>query len=62
VKLELPPLSQGWHYYAPMEKRMRACIASQTAVAARSTPAKAQQPPQARPCTDQELVLGICRK
>lgn len=61
VKLELPPLSQGWRYYSPMEKRMRACIAGQTAVATRSMPAaKVQAPP--RPCTDQELVLGICRK
>jgi TRAP-type uncharacterized transport system substrate-binding protein len=61
VKLELPPLSQGWRYYAPMEKRMRACIAGHTAVATRSMPAaKVQAPP--RPCTDQELVLGICRK
>ena len=62
VKFELPPLSQGWRYYAPMEKRMRACIAGQQAAAtARATPVKAA-PPQARPCSDQELVLGICRK
>lgn len=63
VKLELPPLSQGWRYYAPMEKRMRACISGQaaTASAARSTSTRAQ-PAAPRPCTDQEVVLGICRK
>ena len=60
VRLELPALSQGWHYYAPMEKRMRACIARRTAAIA---PAAVQAaPPPSRPCTEQELVLGICRR
>jgi hypothetical protein len=56
VQLELPPLSEGWRYYPPMEKRMRACIARREAV---GTSAAAQSP---RACTEQELVLGICRR
>jgi TRAP transporter TAXI family solute receptor len=59
VRLELPALGQGWRYYAPMERRLRACIAGQTAAGAR---ASAKAPPQARVCTEQELVLGICRR
>lgn len=59
VRLELPALSQGWRYYAPMEKRLRACLAGQTARGAPSS-AKAQAP--ARVCTEQELVLGICKR
>jgi TRAP transporter TAXI family solute receptor len=60
VRLELPPLSQGWRYYGPMEMRMRNCIAHRTAV---SAAAAAQAPPPVpRNCTEQELVLGICRR
>lgn len=59
VRLELPPLSQGWRYYAPMEKRLRSCIAHRTALAS-PAPAQAQAP--ARACTDQELVLAICKR
>ncbi len=54
VKLELPPLSQGWRYYGPMEKRLRACISGQEAASASA----ASRPP----CTDQERVLGICKR
>ena len=65
VKLELPALNQGWRYFGPMEKRMRGCIAARTASAASgatvaATPAKPQAP--VRPCSEQELVLGICRR
>ncbi|GAA4350189.1 TAXI family TRAP transporter solute-binding subunit [Variovorax defluvii] len=58
VKLELPPLAQGWRYYPPMEKRLRACIARASAAA---TPAPVSDRP-ARPCTEQEFVLGLCRR
>ena len=60
VRLELPALQQGWRYYAPMEKRMRACMSGQPAFAARPSSAKVERP--ARACTEQELVLGICRR
>ncbi|WP_444813088.1 TAXI family TRAP transporter solute-binding subunit [Variovorax saccharolyticus] len=59
VRLELPALSQGWRYYAPMEKRLRACIARRTAL---SAPPSAAATPPSRACTEQELVLGICRR
>ena len=57
VKLELPALSRDWRYYPPMEKRLRTCIAGQQARAA-AIPA----PPQARACTEQEVVLGLCKR
>lgn len=62
VKLELPPLQQGWRYYGPMEKHMRACIAGQKAVAAAAAQTAAHAPAPSRPCTEQEMVLGICRR
>jgi TRAP transporter TAXI family solute receptor len=60
VRLELPPLSQGWRYYAPTEKRMRACIAKRSAVGFSAAGGTAL--PSPRNCTEQELVLGICRR
>lgn len=70
VRLELPALNQGWRYSRPMEKRLRACIAARAAAARNVTPALAQPavpaparpPAPARTCTEQELVLGICRR
>jgi TRAP transporter TAXI family solute receptor len=59
VRLELPALGQGWRYYAPMEKRLRACIAGQ---AAAGGPAWARTQPTGRDCTEQEWVLGLCKK
>jgi TRAP transporter TAXI family solute receptor len=65
VRLELPTLDQGWRYFAPVERRLRACIAQR---AAGKAPAPAAGVPvpleraQARSCTDQERVLGICRR
>ncbi|VTU45470.1 TAXI family TRAP transporter solute-binding subunit [Variovorax sp. PBL-E5] len=56
VRLELPPLNQGWRYYPPMEKRLRACIAQRAPFGA---PTAAQS---SRTCTEQELVLGICKR
>ena len=59
VRLELPALSQGWRYYAPMERRLRACMTGQAAPA---VPASPKPQPRARPCTEQELVLAICKR
>ena len=59
VRLELPALSQGWRYYAPMERRLRACITGQAAPAA---PAAPKPQPRARACTEQEVVLAICKR
>jgi len=61
VKLELPPLGRDWRYYAPMEKRLRSCIAGQ---ARSSSTAAADQttPPRTGACTEQELVLGLCKR
>jgi TRAP transporter TAXI family solute receptor len=49
VELGLPDLGQGWSYYPPTERALRACIAAQpkTKVAAQ--------------CTQQERILGLCR-
>ena len=58
VRLELPPLRQGWRYYGPMEKHLRACIASQPAARSYTS----DPPPRTRPCTEQEMVLGICKR
>jgi TRAP-type uncharacterized transport system substrate-binding protein len=58
VRLELPALGQGWRYFGPMEKRLRACIARRATLGASSS---GQPPPPARACTDQERVLGICK-
>lgn len=63
VRLELPALSQGWRYFAPMERRLRKCIAARQAPeragAAAGTSTRPQ--PAARACTEQEKVLGICK-
>lgn len=61
VKLDLPPLGPGWRYFPPMEKRLRACIA-QRAPSATSRALPAALPIRTKPCTEQELVLGICRR
>jgi TRAP-type uncharacterized transport system substrate-binding protein len=60
VRLDLPPLGQGWRYYAPMEKRLRACIAGQAGTAV--TAATAAPPPERPPCTEQARVLGLCKR
>lgn len=61
VKLELPALQRGWLYYPPVERQLRACIAERSARAS-----SASLPPAATPslraCTEQERVLGICRR
>ena len=59
VRLELPALGEGWRYFGPMEKRLRACIAGQAGFGA--PPSSAKAPTPARPCKEQELVLGISK-
>jgi TRAP transporter TAXI family solute receptor len=59
VRLELPALGQGWRYYAPMEQRLRACISGG---AARGEPGAGTKPaPKPSVCTEEQLVLGLCR-
>jgi hypothetical protein len=58
VQLGLPALGQGWRYYAPVESRLRACLAG------RKAPARSDRgdpPAGRRACTEQEVVLGLCR-
>jgi TRAP transporter TAXI family solute receptor len=59
VKMELPPLSRGWKYYPPIEKRLRACI-RKTASAGSAAPATQSAPKRA--CTDAEKVLMLCNE
>ena len=49
VQLALPGLNEGWSYYGPTAKEIRACLAGQKA---RATPAKA--------CAPEEKILGLC--
>ncbi|KIG10287.1 TAXI family TRAP transporter solute-binding subunit [Caballeronia concitans] len=68
VRLDLPPLTRGWKYYPPMEKRLRQCIARRTAeaksqgsaqtVSAHGTDAAA--PKKKSTCTSQEKLLLLC--
>jgi hypothetical protein len=45
VRLDLPALGQGWAYYPPIEERLRGCTGK----------------PRPRTCTEQEVVLGLCK-
>ena len=60
VKLELPPLGRGWSYYPAMERTMRSCIAQRSAQSASRPSAVPGTATPARPCTQQEKVLGLC--
>ena len=60
VKLELPPLGKDWRYYGPVEKRLRSCIAGQGRTSASAADQTA--PPRTGACTEQELVLGLCKR
>ncbi len=60
VRLELPALGQGWRYYAPMERRLRKCIATAKASDADAS-APSRNAPKGRVCSEQEKVLGICK-
>ncbi|MBU1359145.1 MAG: TAXI family TRAP transporter solute-binding subunit [Gammaproteobacteria bacterium] len=62
VKLELPPLGRDWRYYAPMEKRLRSCIARQESGGRPLNAADAVAPPRTGACSEQELVLSLCKR
>jgi TRAP transporter TAXI family solute receptor len=61
VKLDLPPLGQGWRYYAPMERRLRKCIAARQVADPGAAAASSRPAPKARVCSEQEKVLGLCK-
>jgi TRAP transporter TAXI family solute receptor len=48
VDLRLPPLNDGWIYYAPTAKAIRSCRLAQTA------------PKPAKQCSAEEKILGLC--
>lgn len=55
VDLTLPALGRGWSYYSLTERELRGC-------AAKSLRRDAQAPSRpARPCTQQEQILGLCK-
>jgi len=67
VKLELPGLGKGWQYYAPVARRLKACVARRAAMQAAADPATAQradatQKVEGQPCSDEERVLLLCGK
>jgi hypothetical protein len=49
VQLALPDLPQGWAYYSPMQRALKACIA------------EVQSKPPAPVCTQQAKILGLCK-
>jgi len=50
MEVALPSLGQGWSYYPPTTKELRSCIAAKAA----------SKVPPAKPCTQQERILGLC--
>jgi uncharacterized protein len=70
VHLDLPPLTKGWKYYPPMEKRLRSCIAHRQAMAqaqgnaqqvsVRSSDAADAPKPKKSTCSTQEKTLLLC--
>jgi uncharacterized protein len=55
VSVVLPGLGQGWSYYAPMEQRLRAC-------SGKASPQAQVGSPGRRACSEQETVLGLCKR
>src|SRR3982751_2357234 len=51
VDLTLPPLNDGWTYYGPTTREIRACLAGQR------TPAG---PKPSKSCSNEERILGLC--
>ena len=49
VDLTLPALNEGWTYYPPTTREIRACLA------ARNQPAR-----PAKACSAEEKILGLC--
>jgi len=60
VKMELPPLTRGWKYYPPIEKRLRACIRKMASTGGGDTATPVTQHAPKRSCTDAEKVLMLC--
>ena len=60
VRLELPALGQGWRYYAPDGKAPARLHRRPGGVRLAALGQGAAAP--ARACTEQELVLGICKR
>src|SRR5438067_3328683 len=52
VDLNLPALNDGWTYYGPTTKELRACRAGQRTASA---------PKPAKRCSSEEKILGFCR-
>ena len=52
VDLTLPPLNDGWTYYGPTTREIRACRAGATQQTKVSKPARA--------CSAEEKILGLC--
>jgi TRAP transporter TAXI family solute receptor len=50
VELALPDVGEGWKYYAPTSKQIRACVAGSSK----------QQPRFSGSCSQVETVLGLC--
>ena len=59
VDLSLPDLGNGWFYYRPTTRELRACV-SEEARAPRA-PARRVAPVPVAACTQQERILGLCR-
>ena len=57
VELAQPALGRGWSYYPPLAREMKNCAARRTAAVA--APAEAVVP--AKPCAQQEKILGLCK-
>ncbi|TKC92634.1 TAXI family TRAP transporter solute-binding subunit [Trinickia terrae] len=60
VKLELPPLSSGWKYYPPMERRLRACL-TRRAAAERQRPRPVAEDKPKPTCSSEEQLLLLCK-
>lgn len=54
VELALPELGRGWFYYAPTAREIRACMAGE------SKPRPLVKARQAKQCSQQERILGLC--
>lgn len=50
VELDFPALGNGWSYYAPTTREIKACLAEKARVPARP----------GRACTAEERILGLC--
>ena len=55
VELTLPDLGRGWFYYAPTAHEIRNCNPAEPKLARQAMSRPAKQ------CTQQELILGLCK-